>query len=166
VPAAAQTPNADSEIWVKENAIFYRTGTRIPFLEGPVFKIERKDYGVRLTFSGMILTDEMALWLVESQKAVLTLPERFGVFVDMRTLRPLVEASQRTMHAGQRLYKENGLERSVVILDNDVVTMQFKRIAKETGIDKWERYIDASQTPDWEAKGLEWVIHGVDPNLP
>jgi len=32
--------------------------------------------------------------------------------------------------------------RSVVILANTITKLQFKRIAQETGIYQWERYID------------------------
>ena len=46
------------------------------------------------------------------------------------------------MQEGQKLFKNAGMERSVVILSTAMVTMQFKRIAKETGIYEWERYIE------------------------
>ncbi len=48
------------------------------------------------------------------------------------------------MEEGQKEYKERGMTRSVVILDSAIMAMQFKRLAKDTGIYQWERYIDAS----------------------
>ena len=54
------------------------------------------------------------------------------------------------------------MERSVVILDNVITTMQFKRIAQETGIYQWERYIDASSTGNWQKAGEDWIVKGID----
>ncbi len=42
--------------------------------------------------------------------------------------------------------------------------MQFKRIAKETGIYEWERYINASATPNWEQAGADWLTKAADPD--
>ncbi len=129
-----------------------------------MYKIEKKDYGYKLTFGGFIKVDEMKAWVDESEKTLVSTPKQFGVFVDMRTLRPLPPDVQVHMQKGQRLYKEKGMARSVVILDNAVTKMQFKRIAKETGIYEWERYIDASLIRDWEKAGIDWVSNGIDPD--
>jgi hypothetical protein len=42
--------------------------------------------------------------------------------------------------------------------------MQFKRIAKETGIYQWERYIDSNANPTWEQAGVDWLVKGTDPD--
>ena len=56
--------------------------------------------------------------------------------------------------------KQKGMERSAVILANATVTLQFKRIARETGIDAWERYVDASSVPDFETAAVDWITKG------
>ena len=56
------------------------------------------------------------------------------------------------------------MTRSVVILSDPVIRRQFEDLAKETGIYEWERYIDASTTPNWEKVGLDWLIHAYDPD--
>jgi hypothetical protein len=127
-------------------------------------KIEKTEFGFRLTFDGFIKADEMKTWAADSKKALESVPSRFGVFVDMRNLKPLPPDAQAPMEEGQKLYKQKGMERSVVILNSASLTMQFKRIAKETGIYGWERYVDASKTADWEKVGLDWVKKGVDPD--
>lgn len=129
-----------------------------------MYKIEKTGYGVKLLFSGLINADEMKHWVVESHKTVKTLPPKFGVFVDMRELKPLASDVQGVMQSGQILYKQAGMERSVVILSNAIITMQFKRIAKETGIYEWERYIDASKTANWEDLGRKWLVNNIDPD--
>lgn len=129
-----------------------------------MYKIEKKDYGFKLTFGGFITEDEMKKWLEESKIALQTAPKSFGVFVDMRTLKPLPTEAQKHMQEGQKLYKEKGMVRSVVILANAVTKMQFKRIAQETGIYQWERYIDEASNPNWEKVGIDWIKNGIDPD--
>jgi len=130
-----------------------------------VYKIEKTIYGVKLIFGGFIKKDEMSQWVYESDRLVASLPAKFGVFVDMRDLKPLSKDTEMEMQRGQKLYKQNGMERSVVVLNDLITTMQFKRIAKETGIYQWERYLDASSVKSWEEVGVKWLVNGIDPDL-
>lgn len=56
------------------------------------------------------------------------------------------------------------MQRSAVVLSNAILTLQFKRIAKETGIYEWERYIDASKNPNWEEIATDWLEKAIDPD--
>ncbi|MCK5148057.1 hypothetical protein KAR48_14975 [bacterium] len=127
-------------------------------------KIEKKSYGFRLTFTDAVSAEEMKQWVEDSKAALKGNAGSFGVFVDMRTLRPLSHDAQTFLKTGQKLYKDKGLQRSVVVLNSAVLTMQFKRLAKETGIYAWERYIDASTHPDWEELGIKWIENEIDPD--
>jgi hypothetical protein len=129
-----------------------------------MYKIEKKAFGVFLYFEGFIQAAEMGKWVAESKSFAGSLGSSFGVFVDMRNLKPLPPDSQEVMQEGQKLFKEKGMVRSVVVLDNAITTLQFKRIAKETGIYQWERYIDASQNANWQKVGEDWLISGTDPD--
>lgn len=129
-----------------------------------MYKIEKKNYGYHLTFDGFIKAEEMKLWLEESKAVLSKSSGGFGVFVDMRGLKPLPADSQTHMQEGQQIYKNSGMVRSVVILDNPLATMQFKRIAKSSGIYEWERYIDASSVINWENRGIDWLTKGSDPD--
>lgn len=128
-----------------------------------MYLIENKEYGFHLTFGGKILEDEMAAWVEESRLMLTKRQGRFSVFIDMRRLEPIASESQVQMQKGQRLYKQMGMERSVVILESPTLARQFRRIAKQTGILLRERYIDASIEPDWENVGLDWVENEVEP---
>lgn len=128
-----------------------------------MYLIEKTDYGLHLTFGGRILEEEMAAWVEESSQLLNKQRGKFSVFVDMRTLDPIASEAQVQMQKGQRLYKQKGMERSVVILDNATLTRQFQRIARQTGILPWERYINASAVKDWETVGLNWIKSGVEP---
>jgi hypothetical protein len=127
-------------------------------------KIEKKTWGLELTFADVVAKQEMQTWLEESKVVLKTLQPGFGVFVDMRTLKPIAADTQAVMQEGQKLFKAQGMARSVVILAGSIVTLQFKRIAKETGIYEWERYVDSSVVPTWQEKGIAWVRDKIDPD--
>lgn len=129
-----------------------------------MYKIEKKEFGYKISFADFIKADEMKNWLVDSEKTLATVSGKFSVFIDMRDLKPLLPDAQEYMQQGQKLYKQKGMVRSVVILNNAITTMQFKRIAKQTGIYEWERYIDASKNPDWERIGIAWIKDAIDPD--
>jgi len=129
-----------------------------------VYRIDPQPYGFGLTFSGSVPKEEMAQWMQESLAALKEARTGFGVVVDMRTLKVLSPEAKVVMEAGQKLYKSSGMARSAVILDSVLLTMQFKSIAKETGIHQWERYINASAHPDWEQLALDWIQRGLDPD--
>jgi len=132
--------------------------------EEKMYKIEKKDFGYKLTFGGFIKLDEMKQWVDESKKTLESSPSKFGVMVDMRELKPLPKDAQEHMQVGQKSYKDKGMERSVVILNSAVLTVQFKRIAKETGIYDWERYINAAKDSNWEETGIKWLVDALDPD--
>jgi hypothetical protein len=129
-----------------------------------MYKVEKADFGYRLTFGGFMEAQEMRRWVDDSKKILETAQGAFGVFVDMRTLKPLPEDAQMAMQEGQKLFKEKGMTRSVVIVTGALTKIQFKRIAQETGIYQWERYIDATSGPDWEARGIGWISKAIDPD--
>jgi hypothetical protein len=129
-----------------------------------MYRIKKMDYGYHLTFGGFMKEKEMKQWFEESKKVLADQEGEFVVFVDMRTLKPLPVEAQAAMTNGQRFYRQSGMQRSVVILNNPITTMQFKRIAKESGIYEWERYIDASTETNWEKVGLDWVLREIDPD--
>ena len=129
-----------------------------------MYTIEKKGYGYKLTFEGSIDVDEMNAWIDESKQVLLTAPSEFGVFVDMRTLNPLGHVAQGGMEEGLRFYKAKGMLRSVVIVDNVSTQLQYVDTANDTGSDNWERYVDASSEPDWEAVGIAWIVDGIDPD--
>ena len=129
-----------------------------------MYKIEKASFGYRLSFGDSISANEMEAWVEESKKILESASGKFGIMVDMRTLKPLMPDAQEKMEDGQKLYASKGMERSVVILANSVLTMQFKRIAKETGIDAFERYIDSSSKDNWEELATNWLAKGIDPD--
>ena len=135
-----------------------------PEEERAVYRIERKQYGFRLVFGDAIEVPEMARWVEESKKALAGVTGKFGVLVDMRNLKPLKPEAQAVMVEGQKAYKQQGMERSAVAVPNAVIALQFKRLAQESGIYQWERYIDASVRPEWEKIAEAWIVGAKDPD--
>lgn len=129
-----------------------------------MYSVERTGYGYKLTFGDFIQPPEMKKWLDDSQAQLVGAPAKFGVLIDMRQLKPLPDESQKIMEQGQKLYKAKGMERSCVILDNPTTTMQFKRLAQQSGIYAFERYITARSTPDWMTRAMNWLTKAEDPD--
>jgi hypothetical protein len=128
-----------------------------------MYKIEQTDIGFRLTFGGAVTKEDLQPWLEESKKALNTCRKPFGVIVDMRELELLTPDAQAEIVRGQALYRSSGLQRSAVILSDPIVTIQFMRLAKISGVYKHERFIDASSDAQWEKHAEEWVKSGIDP---
>ncbi|MEA1981820.1 MAG: hypothetical protein U9N54_12740 [candidate division Zixibacteria bacterium] len=129
-----------------------------------MFNITKTTYGVRMTFSGIVKLEEMNAWIQESMNILPDNPKDFYVFVDMRELEPVSLFVQRAFEKGQQLYKRKGMVRSVVVVNNNIVKRQFEKIAKESDIYIWERYIDANSNSDWEEKGMYWLLDTIDPD--
>jgi hypothetical protein len=131
-----------------------------------MYRIAKKNFGFQLTFGDKIDVAEMTRWREEAKAALVGAPPSFGVLIDMRALKPggIQRDAQKVMVEGQGLFRKAGMERSCVILQSATITMQFERIARESGIFAFERYIDAARKPDWEAKAVGWIQKKIDPN--
>ena len=126
-------------------------------------KIDKTDLGFNLTFAGDMTKDEIEKWYTESEQALIGQQSPFGVIIDMRTLAPLPVEAQDVMVRGQSMYRRSGMERSCVILEDAITTIQFMRLARKSGIFKYERYINASVYRDWLARARNWGRHAIAP---
>lgn len=129
-----------------------------------MYKIESRPSGFILTFGGLMSLSEMEEWYSDSVQALAKAPSTFGVIIDMRTLAPLPQDAQARMVQGQQMYKNRGMERSCVVVNNAVTAAQFKRLAQQSGIYAFERYIDASAHANWSDLAIAWVNNAVDPD--
>lgn len=129
-----------------------------------MWNIARPSFGFVLTFEGSIEAAEMAQWVAAARRELSNpLPPGWGVVVDMRELLPLRQDAQAKLIEGQKLFKQQGMTRSAVALKDAVTTMQFRRLARSSGIDAWERYIDTSALPQWQSAAKQWVVSGIEP---
>ena len=130
-----------------------------------MYSIERAPFGLRLTFTGTMSFDELERWGRDIAVALSELPKSFGVFVDMRGLVPLAPDAFGALRQGQLYARHLGMQRSVVIVDSVAVAEQFERIARETRIYAYERYINALTEPNWEQMGIDWIVDAIDPDV-
>jgi len=129
-----------------------------------MYKIEKEKWGFTLTFGGTLNKEDLDRWFKESEQALTTCTGAFGVIVDLRTLKPLPLDVQAVAVQCQGLYKKAGMKRSAVILSSPLMTMQLKRLAKESGIHAFECFIDASNDAHWQKHAADWVKSGIDSN--
>jgi len=128
-----------------------------------VYKIDKTELGFQLTFGGDMTEAELETWYQESARVLSRIHFPFGVLIDMRTLAPLPAEAQKVMVRGQSMYRNSGMQRSCVILENPITTIQFMRLAKQSGIFRYERYIDASVHKDWRQEARSWIRDAVAP---
>jgi hypothetical protein len=129
-----------------------------------MYQITRTTYGYKLVFGDVLSAADLTRWFDESKSTLALAPTSFGVLIDMRTLKPLGPDAGPIMMNGQAYYRQKGMKRSAVILESAMLTLQFKKVAKDSGIASNERYIDASETSNWESVALAWIENGVEPD--
>lgn len=129
-----------------------------------MYKIDKRPSGYVLTFSGNIGPEEMQEWVEESQ-SVLQNETRssFGVIVNMTNMEPMSIETSRILVGGQQLYKDKGMVRSAVILDDQELYFKLKNTAIQSGIFKNEKYILASEHSNPVDIAIKWVNDAIDP---
>jgi len=131
-----------------------------------MYKIEKTDFGIKLTFSGYIPVDEMIKWRDESIEFLKQFKKKYCIIVDMRELKPLVKDAEEILKDGQKYYRQDdnpkeGIERSAVLVKSVVTKIQMARISRETGLNKVERFF-AEEDFNWKKKADDWIYKAID----
>ena len=131
-------------------------------------RIEETKYGYKLVLEGFLQREEVDQ-LLQAMKAKIKPREKgqtFPLLLDMRKSNAFPSDAREVLKQCLLFCKQSGMERNAVILASAIATLQARRIAKETGIDRWARYIDASTRPnDWEKIAVDWLTRGVEPDI-
>lgn len=128
-----------------------------------MYSIKRSDYGLKLTFSGVINLTEMIKWRLESEIILPDLSDQFSVLVDMRDLQPLPAVCFVELEKGQKLYQKKGAVKSVFVFNNENLLCQITRVSFLAAINEGEFYLDASKIENWEEIGIKWLQNGIYP---
>ncbi|WMX16913.1 MULTISPECIES: hypothetical protein [unclassified Aureispira] len=128
-----------------------------------MYNVEQKDYGVKLTFAGFLRETEMKAWQSEMLTLLDELPPSFGMLIDMIEMTAMPAKSQEILMATQKKFKPR-ISRSATITNSVITDMQSKRICTKTGVINTKIFINASETPDWEEKAIDWIENGVYPS--
>jgi hypothetical protein len=128
-------------------------------------RIEATQYGYRLVLEGFLKREEVGQ-LLETMKKTIQPAEKgksFPLLMDLRNSRAVPADARDLMKEAILFCKKVGMERNAVVLNSAIATLQARRLGKETGIDRWARYIDASSLPDWEKIAIDWLTGVKDP---
>lgn len=128
-------------------------------------EVQATHYGLRSTVWDPITPEEEQSWLASVKAMVPQLDPFYGQLVDLRRLRVDALTDPNLVKSAMEFVLAHGLQRSAVIVDDPVIAMHTKRLSWETGVYRWERYLDASEEPDWERVALDWIDHAIDPDL-
>lgn len=124
---------------------------------------ESTPYGYRSTISDVLPEAEAKAWFEDVKRAVAG-RSNFGQLIDLRHQKPYGPETNAVIQEAMTYVRARGMQRSAVVLSSAVTALQIKRLAKETGMYAYERYIDASADPNWEQTALAWIERGVDPD--
>lgn len=130
-----------------------------------MYSICQEQFGFRLIFDGQIDAPEMGQWLEESSAALRAAPKPLGILMDLRGLRPgaIEPRAQWVLEDGLRLYRNAGLLRSCVVVENAAMANVLRRVAQAAGVLAHQRTIHATVHGDWFPKALGWIVSEVEP---
>ncbi|MCH7689937.1 MAG: hypothetical protein IIA17_02695 [candidate division Zixibacteria bacterium] len=129
-----------------------------------MYKIEKHKYGLKITITGDLISDEI-IGLTHELKAIGdTLTQSFSVLVDARKMMTLDKSVIHLAAECQRVVKECGRQYTAIVLNSPVIKNQVKRISVETGSTNAIRYIFADKTDDWEKVAMDWILRGKEPD--
>jgi hypothetical protein len=128
-------------------------------------RIEQTKYGYKLVFEGFLQKQDLGTLLDDMKSTIRPRGNAFPVLMDMRHSRAFPREATEIIKEAFLFCKQAGMERNAVVLNSAIATLQARRLAKETGIDRWIRYIDASTEPNWERVAVDWLVKAIDPEV-
>lgn len=129
-----------------------------------MYSIEEKPYGLKLLFKGRIELEEMQQWSKELKVKILEQKPDFGVLVDVQEMVVMDPATIQVVIEAQNFAKEHGTGRNANIVSNRLAKMQQTRLARESGLYSYMRYIDGESEKTPEKLAEKWILHGIDPD--
>ncbi len=125
-----------------------------------MYRISKTEYGFEFTLLGFIEEGEMRSIKRETEILLAGRERKFAVLVDMTMIKSLPIESRKIMIEMQKKMVRCGMSRSALILENRIISMQFKKLARESGIDSRELHINASKCPNWKKTAMAWILNG------
>src|SRR5258708_10228900 len=122
-------------------------------------RVTMTEYGAEIVFGGPLTGEEAAELLAELDRKLPPPGGDFGLLVDSRRSRAYSAAEQAIFKRGILLCVERGMERSVVVHDSHIASLQPKRLGIETGTLACTRYIDPRSHPDCPRVAQDWLLH-------
>ena len=112
------------------------------------FVIEKKEYGLKITFfcdkekDGKIIPLDVKTFEEfgkASERLLQYIKKPFQVFVNATNVE-ITDEGIKSLASGQKFYSENGMNKSFVVHNNMVMSMKWMEAGKLSGIKATERY--------------------------
>jgi hypothetical protein len=128
-----------------------------------MYKIERIDYGLNITLSGLFEEAEAKVYLDELSRLITEGPAPQGAIIDLRDVIPPDPVVLEIFNRGYQIVKKAGLKRLSAIIKSPTAKNQALQLAFLADTDEIVRVFNVSKTEDWEAFSHEWAAHGTEP---
>ena len=103
----------------------------------------RNVYNIRL--EGFLSVTEMEDLKKQAEKLLRSPAANFRVLSDIRGFKPATPEVQEIMKSIQKMFKECGLKKVALLVDNALTKMQLKRLHGETGIRGTDEFFSADE---------------------
>jgi hypothetical protein len=128
-------------------------------------RVRVTDYGLEVVLGEPVDRAQAEELLAELEAKVSPPGGAFGVMVDARRARAYSATTQDVLKRAILLLQEHGMRRRAVIVTSPILMLQSQRLARETGTLAWTRYFNALDSPAWHRAAVDWLVHGIDPDL-
>lgn len=126
-----------------------------------MYDVEETDYGLRLTVAGNLDPDEAEEYANTVQSNVRDISGSFGILADLREMKTIPQDLTDDISELMKFCSDQGMHRSVSVVDTAVNSMQMERLSESAGIK--ERIINARDNLTWEEDAVRWLDDGVEP---
>lgn len=129
-----------------------------------MYKIEKQKYGLNITITGDLISDEIIGLTHELKTIAGTLTQPFSVLVDARKMMTLDKSVIHLAAECQRVVKECGRQYAAIVINSPVLKSQGERITLDSGSTEAVRFICSAKNADWEKVAMDWILHGIEPD--
>ena len=129
-----------------------------------VYTIEKKPYGIKLSFDGMMDEEIAKNFAKEFMQVLNSIKGEIGILIDLSKGKPMPPAAQAAVNDCYKAVVQKGLTRSANIVSSAIMKTQMTRRAKEFGTYNKARYIESTTKANAEQIALDWIEKGIDPD--
>jgi hypothetical protein len=131
-----------------------------------MYQVQKTVFGSRITMAGTFSEEEAHQFSAELAQLRAATPGPRCCILDIRTLVPPESKVVDLITEALGLASDSGLRRAAIIVNSPVIKGQAIQVAFRAKAVDACRYFDASKIENWEELSLDWVVNGVEPDVP